>query len=245
MRIDVIELPERLGEADRPTQLFLVVDVLRLCSTMVTAFANGCEAVIPVAEPAEAFSVRERRPEVLLAGERGGYMIEGFDLGNSPFEMTRAAVGGRTMVMCSTNGTKAIVAGGAGAAAIAACFLNASAAARCAQAVGRDVTILCSGKLGATAPEDLACAGLLVEKLEGLAGRSGARLTAGAAEALALYRAHRDDLARFVGECEHGRYLTSIGMSRDVPYCAQVDVFDLVPRLDEGVIRCGRRDALD
>jgi 2-phosphosulfolactate phosphatase len=243
MRVDVIELPERLGEADRSGQLFVVVDVLRLCSTMVTAFANGCEAVIPVAEPTEAFALRERRPEVRLAGERGGYMIEGFDLGNSPFEMTRAAVGGRTLVMCSTNGTKAVVAGRAGASAIVACFLNASAAARHAQAEGRDVAILCSGKLGATAPEDVACAGLLVEKIEGLAGRPRARLTAGAAEALALYRAHRDDLARLVGECEHGRYLASIGMGRDVPYCAQVDVFDLVPRLEDGVIRCGGRDA--
>lgn len=243
MRVDVIELPERLGEADRSAQLFLVVDVLRLCSTMVTAFANGCESVISVAEPAEAFSVRERRPEVLLAGERGGYMIEGFDLGNSPFEMTRAAVGGRTLVMCSTNGTKAIVAGRAGAATIVACFLNASAAARHAQAAGRDVTILCSGKLGARAPEDLACAGLLVEKIEGIAGRSRARPTASAAEARVLYRAHRNDLARFVGECEHGRYLASIGMGRDVPYCVQVDVFDLVPRLEGGMVRCGRRDA--
>ena len=244
MRVDVIELPERLGGGDRSADVFVVVDVLRLCSTMLTAFANGCEAVIPAAEPADAFALRESRPTVLLAGERDGLRIEGFDLGNSPFEMTREAVGGRTLAMCSTNGTKAIVASRAGAGTIVACFLNASAASRHVQAAGRDVTILCSGKLGATADEDLACAGLLVERLQGLSRRSPLELTHGADDALGLYRAHRDDVPGLVGECEHGRYLASIGMGRDVPYCAQVDVFELVPCLKEdGIICCGRRKA--
>ena len=240
MRIDVLELPSRLGEADRSAQLFVVVDVLRLGSTMLTAFGNGCAGVIPVAEPPEAFALRAKRPELVLAGERDGRMIEGFDLGTSPFEMTRKAVGGRMLVECSTNGTKAIVASGFGAETIVGCFLNASAAARYAQASGRDVTILCSGKLGAAALEDLACAGLLVEKLQSFEGASPVKLTARAEEALAIYGEHRDDLAGMLVECEHGRYLASIGMGRDVPYCAQLDLFDFVPRLTDGVIRCGR-----
>ena len=237
MRVDVVELPGRLGGEDRSAHLFVVVDVLRLCSTMVTAFANGCEAVIPVAEPAEAFALREQRPGVLLAGERGGHMIGGFDLGNSPFEMTREAVGGRTLVKCSTNGTKAIVASGVGAETIVACFLNATAAARCAHGSGRDVTILCSGKLGAPALEDLVCAGLLVEKLCGFGDPSVLGLGDRAEEARAAFAAHGDDLEGMVAQCEHGRYLARIGMGRDVPRCAQVDVFDIVPRLSGGVIR--------
>jgi 2-phosphosulfolactate phosphatase len=100
--------------------------------------------------------------------------------------------------------------------------------------------VLCSGKLGAPALEDVACAGLLVETLQACEGRGRMRLGPGAADAVALYRAKGDDLAGFVAGVEHGRYLARIGMGRDVPYCAQVDVFDLVPRLEEdGIIRCG------
>jgi 2-phosphosulfolactate phosphatase len=198
-----------------------------------------------VAEPPEAFALREERPGLVLAGERDGLRIEGFDLGNSPFEMTREAVGGRTLAACSTNGTKALVAGGAGAETLAGCFLNASAVSRQAAASGREVTVLCSGKLGASALEDLACAGLLVEKLQGSEGRGRVRLGPGAADAVALYGANRDDLGGFLAGVEHGRYLASIGMGRDVRYGARVDVFELVPRLEQdGVVRCGRREVL-
>jgi 2-phosphosulfolactate phosphatase len=238
MRVEVVELPERLGGDDRSGHLFVVVDVLRLCSTMVTAFANGCAAAIAVAEPPEAFALRRERPELLLAGERAGYMIEGFDFGNSPFEMTREAVGGRTLVVCSTNGTKAIVASEVGAETVGACFLNASAAARAARSRGRDVTILCSGKRGVASLEDEVCAGLLVEKLAGGAGAPPVALSAGAERARRTWAEHGNDLGGMLEACEHGRYLTQIGMGRDVAYCAQVDLFELVPRCVGGVIRC-------
>jgi len=238
MRVDVLELPDRLGGDDRSAELFIVVDVLRASSTMLTSFANGCAGVIAVAEPEEAFALRAKRPELLLAGERDGLRIEGFDCGNSPFEMTREVVGGRTLVACSTNGTKAIVASRAGAETVVAGFLNASAAARRACASGRDVTVLCSGKLGAPALEDVACAGLLVEKMAALMDPPAVELAPGAAEALGLYRRHRRDLVALLEGCEHGAYLISIGMGRDVPYCAQVDVCDLVPELVGDVLRC-------
>jgi len=240
MRVDVVELPGRLGDEDRSGHLFVVVDVLRLSSTMVTAFANGCEAVIPVAEPPEAFVLRQERPELLLAGERDGHMIEGFDLGNSPFEMTREAVGGRTLVKCSTNGTKALVASGVGAGAIVACLLNASASAASIGECGRDVTVLCSGKLGAPSLEDFVCAGLIVEKLARLEAASPVGFGPGAERARRAYAEHGGDLGAMLEACEHGRYLASIGMGRDIAYCAQVDLFDLVPRLEDGIIRCAR-----
>jgi 2-phosphosulfolactate phosphatase len=238
MRIDVVALPTELGGGDRSEELFVVVDVLRLSSTMVTAFFHGCEAAIAVAEPAEAFALRAELPNVLLAGEREGYRIEGFELGNSPFEMTREVVGGRTLVMCSTNGTRAIVASRAGAELIVACFLNMSAAVRYARGTGRDVTVLCSGKLGAASLEDVVCAGMLVERLAGEDPR--AELTGGARWTLEAHREHAGDLARMLAACEHGRYLTQIGMGRDVPYCAEVDRFDVVPRLADGTIRAVR-----
>ena len=73
----------------------VVFDVFRATTSMVTALANGAEAVVPVAEIAEAVSLKCERPELLLAGERDGVRIRSplsggvdFDLGNSPREFT-------------------------------------------------------------------------------------------------------------------------------------------------------------
>src|SRR5262245_17676042 len=82
----------------------VVFDVLRATSTMLTALANGAQAIIPVAEITEALAIRQRQPDVLLAGEREGLRIRAertggvdFDLGNSPREFTASRVQGRTI----------------------------------------------------------------------------------------------------------------------------------------------------
>src|ERR1041385_1206892 len=103
-----------LEKLDLGQMVCVVFDVLRATSTMVPALANSAAAIIPVVEIPEALSLRQSRPEVLLAGERGGVRIQAdltgsieFDLGNSPHEFTREKVGGRTIVMTTTNGTRA------------------------------------------------------------------------------------------------------------------------------------------
>src|ERR1039458_6506005 len=87
-----------LGQRDLSQTVCVVFDVLRATSTMVTALGNGAAAIAPVAEISEALGIRQRQPEVLLAGERDGVRIEahltggiGFDLGNSPREFTAAS----------------------------------------------------------------------------------------------------------------------------------------------------------
>jgi 2-phosphosulfolactate phosphatase len=93
----------------------VVLDVLRATTSMTTALANGAEAIIPVAEINEAIEIRRSRPDVLLAGERDGLRITkaqtgsiDFDLGNSPREFTAERVRGKTIVMTTTNGTRAL-----------------------------------------------------------------------------------------------------------------------------------------
>src|SRR5436305_14591547 len=85
----------------------VVIDVLRATTTIVHALAAGCIAVRPCAEIAEARELADRLPagKVLLAGERGGKPIEGFDLGNSPREFTSSRCKGTTLVLTTTNGT--------------------------------------------------------------------------------------------------------------------------------------------
>ena len=89
MRVDVAFTPAALPPAALAGATALVIDVLRASTTMVTAVAHGCLAMLPVAEVDEARRRARSLPGALLAGERGGDPPEGFDLGNSPLEFTR------------------------------------------------------------------------------------------------------------------------------------------------------------
>src|SRR5437867_5092825 len=93
----------------------VVLDILRATTSMMTALANGAEAIIPAGEIPEALAIKEEKPEVLLAGERNGLRILAdqtggidFDFGNSPREFVAEKVRGKTIVMTTTNGTRAL-----------------------------------------------------------------------------------------------------------------------------------------
>ena len=127
---------EALSRRDLSDTVCVVFDVLRATSSMVAALGHGAEALFPVETIPEALQVRERRPDVLLAGERDGVRIRAdltrsidFDLGNSPREFTRAKVAGRTIVMTTTNGTRALRACTSAKAVLASSFLNLQATA--------------------------------------------------------------------------------------------------------------------
>ncbi len=110
MRIAVFFTPLGLRPADVAGKPVLVLDVLRATTTMIAALAHGARAIVPAASPDAARRVaRGLAPEAaLLAGERDCGPIEGFQLGNSPGEMTREAVvgaafeaGGEIVILCS------------------------------------------------------------------------------------------------------------------------------------------------
>ncbi|MGH7277922.1 MAG: 2-phosphosulfolactate phosphatase, partial [Candidatus Rokuibacteriota bacterium] len=166
MRIDVALTAEALVPGSVPGTTVLVVDVLRASTSMVAALGSGCAGIIPVASAEEA---RRRRPEagagVLLAGERRGDPIPGFDLGNSPVEFATGRAHGKLVIFTTSNGTRALLAARGAAAIGVAALVNVSAAATWALAGERDVIVVCAGERGARSLEDQVCAGLLVERL--------------------------------------------------------------------------------
>src|SRR2546427_8263163 len=108
------EFPSLRGR-DLGQAVCVVFDILRATTSMITALANGAEAIIPVEEIPEALALRQKNPGVLLAGERNGLRIRAdltgsidFDLGNSPREFIAEKVRGKTIVMTTTNGTRAL-----------------------------------------------------------------------------------------------------------------------------------------
>jgi 2-phosphosulfolactate phosphatase len=222
----------------------VVLDVFRATSTMITALANGAAAIVPVAEIPEALAVRKREPTVLLAGERDGLRIRAiltggtnFDLGNSPREFTKEKVAGKTIVMTTTNGTRAIRACAGAKIVLIGSFLNLQATANFIHRHSpEELLIVCSGTFSAAAYEDVLCAGALVASL-------GGTTTSGAADsalmARRLFEPASADLGAAAAQSRNGRRLLGIPELRDdVPFCLQRDLFNFVAAQGEdGKIR--------
>lgn len=207
-----------------PDECAVVVDVLRATTTLTVALGHGARSVRAAATPEEALALRRADPGLLLGGERDGRRIEGFDLGNSPFEYPVPAVAGKRLVFSSTNGSLALLAAARAGRRVLGAFVNARAAVdRVARE--RAVVIVCAGKLGRFALEDAACAGLLCERLVA----AGAEAI-GPEAALARFLAPRDsaETRALVQGSAHGRTLRSLGpdYARDVEFCADLDALD-------------------
>ena len=233
--LDVALLPELapdgLGAA-------VMIDVLRASTTIVAAAGSGCRAVYPV-ETVQA--ARERAGELgtaLLCGERGGVAPDGFDLGNSPLDFTPERVHGRSLVLTTTNGTRALgMLAGADPILIGA-ITNRRAVAEALRERGGRATLVCAGTEGRVSLEDIIAAGLILEHLVG----TGAETTDAAD--LARHAAH--DAVRAHGSIEgalrataHGARLIGLGYGADVAHAARADISSVVPRFDpeSGTIR--------
>jgi 2-phosphosulfolactate phosphatase len=226
MRVHVALSPSEFADAPVSGRAVLAVDVLRATSAAVAACEAGCRRVVPVPDEAAAEALRGT-DGVVLAGERGGHAIPGFDLGNSPDEFTRARVEGRTVVLTTTNGTAAMMRAASGAAAALVALTNVSAAAAWARNQRRDVTVLCAGDNGAFSLEDAVCAGLFVLRLGD--AEPGAELSGGAVAARALGLHYAGHLRRLATDSPWARRLAHQAREVDLAACLRQDVSTVVP----------------
>lgn len=230
---------ERVGAGTVDGATVLVIDVLRASSTIVAALAAGCRALVPVrdAEEARARAAAYAPATALLAGERRGEPLQGFDLGNSPLEFHPERVGGRTVLLTTSNGTRALLAVRGAAAIGVAGFVNLGAAARWADAQERDVALVCAGERGAVSLEDQVCAGLLVERLAARQPRPV--LTPRAREARRIARPYAGDVGRLREDSSWARHLRRSGRADDVEACLALDTATVVPRYRADVDEIG------
>jgi 2-phosphosulfolactate phosphatase len=221
------DVPER---SERRGWLGIAIDVLRATTTLSVALANGARRVVPLAEPSAALALRAADAQALACGERGGRMLPGFDLGNSPFEYAADRVAGRTLAFASTNGSKALVALEGSEARWLGAFVTATALLHALEHAPR-VRMVCAGRLGAFALEDAACAGWLCAHL----AARGATLDNAAARLVAdLAPRDADEIRRVVESSAHARDLVALGpeYARDVAFCATLDALDHAFTLD-------------
>ncbi len=197
---------------------------------------NGCKSIVPVAEIEEAFRLANgARAGALIGGEREGLAVEGFDLGNSPLEYTPDRVRSQTIIMTTTNGSRAFRSLPDDATAIVASFLNLGAVARFCRRKQRDIVFIPSGREGGFSLEDTVCAGAIVEAIRNQL-QGGMHITDAAIASEILYDHFRGSLMEMFGSTVHGRYLVEIGLKEDLEYCAQMDVTDVLPLYRDGEI---------
>ncbi len=235
MRLDVLFLPAELPAREHPQQIAAVVDVIRATTTIVTAFQHGCRSIQPVAGVEEAQAARTARPAAILAGEKGGKRLPGFDMGNSPREFMAGQAAGRDVILNTSNGTKALRAVGAGRRVAIAAFLNRAAVADWLVGQESDALIVCSGFEGIFSLEDAVCAGGVVDRA---VERDSSLVLGDGAEACRLLWAHyRQDLAGLLPWTGWGSHIVAIGLGPDLEICARLDVTEAVPVMTDGLIR--------
>lgn len=96
-------------DAHNATGLVVVIDVIRAFTTAGFAFAAGAKEILLVKDIEEAFALQKQFPEALLMGEANGYPIPGFHFDNSPTQVMKQDLSGRTLIQRTTCGTLGVV----------------------------------------------------------------------------------------------------------------------------------------
>jgi len=228
--IDVVFRHNDLIPEQLVGKVAIVIDVLRATSVMITALANGATEIHTTGAINDALEQKRLNPKLLLAGERNALKLPGFDLGNSPLEMTRERVERRQLLMCTSNGTQAIKAVAKADKVIAAAFINLAAVIEYIAPLHQDIIVVCSGTNGHFSLDDGMVAGVLVNRLM---DRKTFRLN-DAALAMSLAIKEELQIKRTLKDCHHLKVLLKNGFQRDVDYCLTLDLLDLVPRMIAG-----------
>jgi 2-phosphosulfolactate phosphatase len=219
--------------------LAVVIDVLRATTTIVHALAAGAACVRPCAEVEEARDLAGglRAGRVLLGGERHGQPLPGFDLGNSPGEYTGKVCKGNTIVLTTTNGTRALLRAAEAERVLVAAFVNYSAVCEQLRQDARPVHIVCAGTEGEVSLEDTLLAGALVDFL---CQAGEVRLNDSARLAWDGFENHGRVLLGALEVGKGGASLRRLGYDEDIKAAARVDRFALVPELRRDPLRVER-----
>lgn len=193
---------------------------------MCYGISNGAEAIIPVAEVSTCAVYKDSN--FLLAAERNGEVVDGFDFGNSPFSYTADKVAGRVIVLTTTNGTKAIHLSREAKQVVIGSFLNLSALANWLKQQKGRVLLVCAGWKDNFNLEDTLFAGALVDQLENTFHLADD----GALAARDLYLHAQDDINGYLAKSAHSERLRKLNIEADIAFCLQKDIVDAIPVLD-------------
>lgn len=237
MKINVILCPFVTDELYFTNKISVVIDVLRASSVITTALQNGAKEIIPVAtvEFAVKISGGMFGGQTLLGGERNTKKIEGFALGNSPLEYSPEIVSGKSIVLYTTNGTKAIAKAKFSEFLFVCSFLNLSTVARHVAGLGKDFEIICAGKANHFSLEDTICAGKLISDV--MKYTEGVALSDSANASFLLNQSKSDNILQMLKDTEHGKILVENGFEEDINFCSRLNSSEALPALSGSTIK--------
>ena len=227
-RIEVCFSPGEYHLYQEEFDLVVVLDVLRATSAICTAIEHGVKEIIPVATLDEARAYQAEG--YLVAAERGGQIVEGFDLGNSPFSYMDPALKGQTVVLTTTNGTKAINMARDKKTVVIGSLNNLNALCEWLIRQQRDVLVLGSGWKDKFNLEDTICAGAIADQCL-KSGRFFADEDSTVA-AKFIFRSSRDNMFAFLKASSHRRRLRKLNLNEDVKHCLTPNNCTAIPVLE-------------
>ncbi len=192
----------------------VIIDVFRASNTILMLLKRGASSVIPVKTVQEAFGLKERHPDYLLAGERKGITVAGFDMGNSPWEVSRMNLGGKHVILTTSGCTQAIWHAKKAGRIVVGSFGNADVLVKMLKEIDPPlVTLLAVGTEAVSrAIEDELCALYLKGMLEGDSHDLGS-------------------VRNKILKGEGAERLRRLGQEDDFPYCMDTKIYEFVPKL--------------
>ncbi len=224
--IEVCLTPALLNLYNITNSIVVVIDVLRATSSITYGIANGATAIIPVSQVEDCLIYKDRG--YLLAAERNGEVVPGYDFGNSPFSYTKEKVAGKTIVLTTTNGTKAMqMAQKTAQKVVIGSFLNLTALCNWLKTQDKDVLLLCAGWKDKFNLEDTLFAGAVVNLLR----KDFVHFDDSCVAAEDMYLLAKNDLRTYLRKSSHSNRLAELNIEEDVLFCLKLDICQAIPVL--------------
>ena len=223
MKVEIFLWANRINNCAAKTAV--VIDVLRASSTIITSLSNGAQEIRPKLSIEAAKEEAEKTTNSLVAGERDGVKVEGFDLGNSPLEHQRSLVQGKKVILTTTNGTRCFKQLGPAKEVIVASFLNLTAVVDYLK-TKKQVVLCCAGNYNEFAIDDFIVAGKIIAELK---KQVNLKLSDKGKLALQLYNFNQDNLLELLLDSASGKNLINLGNQQDVEYIVKGEEKELIP----------------
>lgn len=229
-KLEVCLTPALLHLYNVEDYVVVIIDIFRATSSICYGIDNGAAAIIPVAEVEECLAYKEKNPDYLLAAERDGKVVAGFDFGNSPFSYTTEKVAGKTVVLTTTNGTQALYLSRKAKQIIIGSFLNLTPVCNWLKTTNENILLVCAGWKYNFNLEDTLFAGAIIEQLK----TGDYILDDPALAANDLFQLGKDDITVYLKKTSHSERLKQLGIEEDIAFCLNIDTITTIPILKEG-----------
>ncbi len=219
--------PALIDQFDVSESIVVVIDILRATTSMCVAFGNGVEFIVPVEHIDECATYKEKG--FLIAGERSGIQIEGFDLGNSPFSFEDPAIKDKRIAITTTNGTRALKAAQQRNAKeiVIGSFCNISTLIQWLIEQNENICFLCAGWRDNVTLEDTIFAGAMAKKLR----HHFRRYQDTTIIAETMYSSANTRKRYFFRNSSHFQRLTHLNLQQEVKYAMRKDTHAVLPIL--------------